>query len=720
MFDNSSQFSKETSALRSVAVPRSLSPAERCAVLAAALRVAIPTETSLFANELLQALAEAGRPRTGWRLGRASLALRRLVGMRSSDFIPQTIAAALAARWSDLDPLVRSRAIGKARALLTRAAAEMQGRDVAARRSAACLIGDLGDLSLATLLGPIVVDRDAPAATAAERALVMLAAAAVGVERDDVSELLDIADWAAAPPAPGDTPPAPLRELRRELHARTAALAMAYANHRRPGTLLAAMVLLDTGAIAYTASRVHDPLARWFVDAGHESHMALRAALKRAPGAIARQRAWEWLGRDVADSACADRISRAVTRREHEAVLRRTHLLHNPARARRLAHQRVNTDHLHRGRGILPSLAQIKAMDSQARRGVLALARVLPIPAESIAEPVRALAHDADAAVRASALCAMPGAVAPHLTSDPDSRIAGLAGLYLGRAAPVARRDVGVRRRVTEASRSHMATHVMWIDVDPWDADSERSRTAARVLLARDRRAFERQIRGRVMGDDPRLGTSAIMVARRLAIAGMLELELLRIAASEPASCERERMIATAVAALGEIRTPAAMEALIACAAHPVDRIRANAVEAVLRPASGLELSGRLIELKDDRHHRVRANVLRALLLLPSRASAAALGAAADLANMLVDERPLHRLAGLWVVERAVMAGSRGRALHQRWNDLASRIADLARAEPEEPIRVRAARCGRLLLMQMRSDWEQRAPNLVLRKEAAA
>jgi HEAT repeat protein len=156
------------------------------------------------------------------------------------------------------------------------------------------------------------------------------------------------------------------------------------------------------------------------------------------------------------------------------------------------------------------------------------------------------------------------------------------------------------------------------------------------------------------------------------------------------------------VAMLGALESGAAREAVRRLWEHPAGRVRATVIEAIGRrdPA---EVSRRIVELKPEEHHRVRGNAAKAVLLAADGDE----GASALLASMLGDERPLQRLAALWALERVAMI--RGEALAA---ELVRRVAELARNEPEAPVRKRAERCAARLLAVVRSGWKSRAPEV--------
>jgi hypothetical protein len=62
------------------------------------------------------------------------------------------------------------------------------------------------------------------------------------------------------------------------------------------------------------------------------------------------------------------------------------------------------------------------------------------------------------------------------------------------------------------------------------------------------------------------------------------------------------------------------------------------------------------------------------------------------LVNMLADSRPMHRLAGVWLAERAVASGSVDPS------GLLKPIKDLG-ADADVAVRARAVRCGRRLVI---------------------
>ena len=67
---------------------------------------------------------------------------------------------------------------------------------------------------------------------------------------------------------------------------------------------------------------------------------------------------------------------------------------------------------------------------------------------------------------------------------------------------------------------------------------------------------------------------------------------------------------------------------------------------------------------------------------------------------MLTDSRPMHRVSGLWLAERAAGLGGSGRTPES----VAAAIAELVRTDPEAEVRIRARVAAGRLLSGMRGD----------------
>jgi len=658
--------------------------AQRIAALSATIPVAHQGELPNLASALLSDLqALAQKPQRGHHI---PAFIRVLAKPLAPDHKGQALRVLLR-DWARLPIEVRERAIELAGpALATALVHAGVGTESACRLSAARFILDFTDPSLLKMAAGLLGDPDRETADAAEVALVR--AALILAKLPGPAPLPHWATPAAAN-LPGPNP-----------HETRAAIAMAvdgYQSHRRAGCLAAAMMILDPVSLAW-ASKSQDPLIRWFSDRDHPANSALRTALRRSEGPLWRQRAWEWMADESMAAAAADRVARATTLEEHEAVLTRAHLIANPARRRRLGlvpikdmarPQRPPSPSPLPGPQLLPRLSPA------ARRGLPAFAAACRISDASLVLLLSELTHDPDAAVRYAACRVLPRESLHTFLND---------------ACPAVSRSAHVRLRHAANAQPEPES--------PWDHTSVASRLEARRQLLLTRPAFLAELRQRMSRGTASQQLSAVMLARALSLESEMELELLALLAApaelEPPPGKGHRpgqVAATAAAALAAVATPSSTQALHACLSHPDDRIRANAFESLLsrRRAPSFASDPALLAAAGrgaaDASHRVRASVLRALLLAPVPA------AADGLAGMLHDSRPLHRLAGLWATERVAAAANLdpGAGCLVPWNDFASRVADLARNDTEEPIRLRAARCAATLLTRMRSGWQHRA-----------
>lgn len=700
MANNSSQIFTEPPGLASrFRLVRRLPLSQRLAAADDALAACSGHETPHAAGELLAAVrrvvedeADAGRRASSPAslrelLHAVSAALRRSVRTR----LVSRAASALVRNWSKLSAPQRADAARLARtpelahawrAALRRCPGFPEARD---RISAAEAIADGADPAVARPLAVLLLDRDATVADAAEHALRRLADAAAD---RPVIDLESDADFDAA----------------------LADAARTFREHRRRGVLAIAAARLDLAHLS-ASRRANSPLAAWFADAEHESHLALRAVVRRSNDPRLRARAWEWLG-DHGGSlipAALERLARSEAVADHEAVLPRAHLSSNPARARRAAMIPITP-----ASGVLPARGAVPALSRASRRGLPRFAASLRLPASALPRVLEPLLTDPDSAARHAAARFMPAGLGVDYCFDPDERVARHASLRVASAgaSDPSGEQPAWRWRALARSPHPFVRLVAWGEadrLDPWRAGAASSRIAARRRLAREPDRFMEELRARCANGDPADRAGAIALARSLGLAQAVEPAIL--SAVEGRDESGERPASAAAAALGDLASDAAQAALSACLSHPVPRVRANAVEAAARASRrrgdppGSPWRHALVELKHDAHHRVRANALHALAALVRDGDGT--GASEDdLAAMLGDDRPMHRVAALWVAERVLSCDWYRPA---RWNTLAARIADMARAEPEPAVRLRAEWCARRALAAMRARWRGRA-----------
>lgn len=643
-----------------------LSPSERAAALAATLPVAGMREVPALAATLI---SELSRVESGSLGSPKFLSFRALRARRVSQG-SRVVLEALVRNWARLPLVSRQEALAAAGPDLAGALLLLgAGTRAADRLAAARFVLDSADPSLLSMAAGLLGDPDGEIADTAEAALVRAAAILTGHQ---------------PPRPPGQwlcpaRAASPLDEGGAQARAAVAIAAETFQSHRRTGFLAAAMMLLDPPARAWAARR-HDPLVRWLADRDHPANSALRTMLRRSDDPLWRRRAWEWLPADSVAAAAGDRLARAAGPADHEAVLARGHLLANPARRRRLGLISIK-DRPATSKAAVPSLlpdAQtVPQLPPAARRRLPAFAAECRISPAGLGRALAPLASDPDPVVRHAVVRVLPVESLASFAADPHPAVA--------RSAMLRADWCGLQ----EAS-------------SPWNPGCERSRVEARQRLAFDRAVFLGELRGRMTRGTPDEQLAAVLLARALGLEQELELELLGLlaGAEEGAVASRRpgRLAATLAAALGAVQSASATQALRACLSHPIDRVRANALESLLRFGS----SDLALAHAADAAHRPRGNAVRSLLL------ARGPGAADHLFSMLRDDRPLHRLAGLWAAQRATAAAP----LHADsipWNDLASGVADLARFDAEPAVRARAARCAAALLARLRTGWQQRA-----------
>jgi hypothetical protein len=609
--------------------------------------------------------------------------IRDLFGFNERERTTASAAAALASGWAKISEPLRAGLIDGHRELLSEAVIDAAPvADARASLHLACLIAELGDPSLARFLPRLVEVGGPEAAEGAGRAVCRLASTATG---------------------PGGGGPGDLSEFC------TALVDLLVSGRGHDACCESAMTVLVLPALAYGGVRGTRPLVRWFDDRDGPGHAGLRAALKRHEGERSRHRAWVWLNRDSIGAAALARFSRSSIAEEHESVLTSSHLAENPCRLKRL---RLASAKDRRGRaaaGLVPAPREIEGLSPEARRG---LPRFLSALSDSGAE-LRAICArmlaDPDAAARHAAVLRLSPADLGDFCFDQHAEVARSAVLrHLGDPACDPRRllklarmpHVGVRRLAIEELEA----------CDPTDPDSERAVLAARRTLRAHPDRFLWELRARVMNAPAVERLRALVLARRLALTSSLELELLRILSETAAERDHQHLIATAAAMFGAVGSAPAGQALRACAGHALPRVRANAVEALVRRAArGVGDSGLqslLIEAKADPDHRVRANAIRGLFGQPAEA----VSALAELKVMLEDSRPLHRLAGLWAAERSLLSGPPGSS--RLWGELPGVVAEVARTEPEPELRARAFNLGAKILAGMRAGWQLRAPSV--------
>jgi hypothetical protein len=491
-----------------------------------------------------------------------------------------------------------------------------------------------------------------------------------------------------------------------------------FASHERTPLALAALLLLDRPACDRHA-RTIAPVARVLADPEHPAFPALRRALKRDPSPAVRRIAWRVLLPGPLALAALERLGRAETAREHDAVLANTHLLDRPERRRALAGNARPATRAGAGTIRASALAPLVppasvTLNLPAERG---LARLLAAadPATATTLHERLLTSRSEHARLTAARLADPAALA-DLCLDADASVATVAALRhstAGIARPTDRAPAPHRERTarTLARSPHpMVRRIAREDLGTADLLDDRGAPTLRAIaMARAEPARLGEELWSLVGADR--GVAAIRAAERLGVLARWRdrLEGLVETGTDP------RLAATVAAALGSIREAGALPLVERALEHADPRVRANAVESLEQLAVFTDPADRLTEIKQTPEHRARANAIRALERLRLADEGAAF---AEVARMLFDSRAPHRLAAVWLAERLLCDPRRAQGPGDpAWESAARSVAAIARTDDDPHIRARAVRCARRLLAEM--DRPARRPDPALSNAAA-
>jgi hypothetical protein len=519
--------------------------------------------------------------------------------------------------------------------------------------------------------------------------------------------------------------------------------------HRRFGVLLAALALLTEAGASAGRRGIGTPLSNWLAQKPTAAHGALRTVLRKADLGLARQRALSWIVMDHLAQAAADRLSRANTPAEHEAVLERAYLNRRRLRASRVAalHARPKirqtASQLAENADATPPLewpeacpvpneATIERLDSAARAGLAEWLAALQIDRMTRARVLAPRLGDDDPRVRLSLVRFAPPTLIEDLAYDEHGAVARSAVLAMSRlgepleAVPAANQPIDAWMRSLDRHPDETVRMIGRQELARAGAGHAGPLTAcsARAALKRtDPKA--RWLIEAIETGEPEDRIDAISLARRLGLPAthhaLRDALLAAVMAAGPAGGlhegdARQRVAATALRALSIAPGKEVGSALEAACHYPSPRVRANAVEALDdRRRRGLIATPaeRFVELTADTHQRVRANAVRAGLVgVVGVESKPAIGTKqaceTALRSMLGDERAAHRVSGLWVAGRVLRRGPE-LSLGPRWTELAAVIADMARHDADPAARARAAACMGSLEAEARQRWQRGA-----------
>ena len=607
-----------------------------------------------------------------------------------------------------------------------------QSDDPRSRAAAAELAGKLGSLTALRLTVPMLADEDRGVAHAAERALVRATGRAAELD--------------AAQHDPSDPPLAAVEGVESVI----AQAVAGFDQHRRFGVLLSALALLTEANVSAGRRGVGGPLADWLAHKptaqSKGAHAALRTVLRKADMPLARQRALAWIVVDHLAQASGDRLARANSPAEHEAVLERVYLTRRRLRSSRVAalHARPKirissngTDPSEAGARTppidwpeacpVPSEATIERLSGQARAGLPEWLAALEVDRATRARVLAPRLSDDDPRVRLALVRAGPPTLIEDLAFDPHPGVARSAALHMSllgdplRAIPTATQPPEARLRALARHPDATVRAIGQQELSRYGVGPGGPMAVCAALAALKRGDPDAHLLVRAIETgEPGDRVAAIALARRMGLPATHEpvrhALMAAVLAAGPAGGlaeddPRQFIAATALRALSSVPAPEAGRAIEAACRYPAPRVRANAIEALEdRCRRGLSdtPAGHIADLAHDGHQRVRANAVRSGLVGVEAKPDPAVRRACEsaLRAMLGDERAAHRVSGLWVASRVLRRGPE-RALGQRWTDLAAVIADMARHDSDAAARARAAACLGSLEAEARQRWRK-------------
>lgn len=662
---------------------RRLPPHLRLAALRDVLRVASDSEIEPYAIELIPLATIPTEEQTNQR----SETLRTLVSLLEPLLaVPRRIArqreasAASNARLLILELWPRlSRSCRRLALSIDNADWPATARELSARPDAApALAAFIEEADTPEHLDPAVrllASVDRASADTAEKLLIRFTARTLTTPTSEVpAKLRD--------PSPGPTP---------DLDALAESLADALdrqTEHERTGPALAALILLDRPATD-PARAALEPITRIAADEQHPAFPVLRRLIRRDDSPATRRIAWRLLTGGPLSMPALERVARAQTVPEHEAVLANTHLLLRPARAHLVS--MLSTPKADPGgKGQSPIPASTAPLGPRARRGLPVLLDTLNFEGERRDRLHVEALTDPDGHTRLAHACRAPGPCAVDFCFDPSPEIARYAALRWSIA--------GVRGAGAQTTSPHHFRLASALARSPHPAVrriAESEPDATPHTQAR-RTAYAEQLRAISRTGEPDARIRAILLARRARLLdgwGVTLHEIIRASGSGDGA--NGRVAATAAAALGDLPGPRPDMTLSLALEHADPRVRANAVESMGRFArTNPSPDPVLIEFKSSPEHRSRANAVRALASIGGEPALPA----EDIERMLTDDRPLHRLSGVWLAERVLCRA--GCSRDESWQRLARIVASLATTEADAHVKARARRCSRRLLAE--------------------
>ncbi|MCB9845185.1 MAG: HEAT repeat domain-containing protein [Phycisphaeraceae bacterium] len=676
-----------------IGLVRSLPPRVRLAALIEALEVAPDSEREALSLELLELAVRPSVPKPS-RAGGWS----KLAAARRSRLALESLEAVVRG-WPNLAIETRGVGVTVGEGRWAAASARALRRADRTAQDGVCLLAEHSrDPAMAAIVLEVLVGGNDAGARRADATLLTFAAALASSTSGPESfqpefRLGEEAVGALQPWSPS---------ARLEIARVVVEGARRFGEHRQKGVLLGGLLLLARESqIDEVGPEAR--FARILAEEEHPASGATRSVLRWSRAPVVRSLALRLLPREDVGAACVDRLARALTERDHEVTLCQSHLALHPARRRRLATIRIEhvpADEAGGSRrlppgGAAPDPATIAALSTDARRGLSRWIRSLSADAIARSLALEPLLVEEDGFARHGAARAAPPSLVLDFSLDADERVARHAAMrwsaagvrgWLGssvgaaaeaRATMLCKLSRSPHPSVRRIAREDRSRH------DPWSVTSAASRLLTRHLFVKDRDAYLMDLRARLRGGNGPAACGAVLIAKRLAILGQVETELIALASSTDPELVRAASIAVRV--LGSMTDAKSRGAVVRCLEHADPRVRANAVEAVGRWRNDPHSHPRLMEFKLDSHHRIRANAIAALLDGPAGPYDG--DAAGSLMVMLNDDSAHARAAAAWVAERIARRGAI--AAHA---GLVHQLEGIASADPDPRVRWRAAR----------------------------
>lgn len=185
-----------------------------------------------------------------------------------------------------------------------------------------------------------------------------------------------------------------------------------------------------------------------------------------------------------------------------------------------------------------------------------------------------------------------------------------------------------------------------------WATFDRIDRTVAKALATRAReqmREFGAALRSRLRSRSPEERTRAVRMIIALGLSSDMVNEIAAISSDDDSTVR-----STVMSALAAAGGPTARRIFERALLDTDPRVVANAIEGLDRLGAGSRVEA-LTPLMEHGDNRIRANAIRALLhrRVPE--------AAGELLKMLADPRRMHRISALWLVERMRLTAMRER-----------------------------------------------------------